>query len=131
MPIIPIDATTEYFDADVVQRGDTIYLADWYISWFVKYIHPHIKHPYILISNDTDGSHPEFGSFDYNENNGAPPDVQAVRTLLYDPKVAVWFCKNMLLSRHPKIVQIPIGQNIIVLGRVPGSAVLSDPTRKI
>ncbi len=116
-----IDQMTEYFDPDRVNRGDTIYLADWYISWFVKYVHPKIKHPYILISNDSDGSHPDTGCFNYDEKWGAPPDVWAVRTLLYDSKVAAWFCKNMLLSRHPKIIQIPIGQNIIYWSLCPKS----------
>lgn len=108
-----IDQTTDAFDPDKVQFGDTIYLADWYIAWFTRYVHTKIKYPYILISNDSDQFHPETGIWDYNEKNGWPPPVEAVRTLLYDSKVAFWFCKNMLLSRYPKIIQIPIGQNII------------------
>ena len=107
-----IDQVTEYFDPEVVQKGDTIYLSDWYIAWFTKNIHPRIKHPYILVSCETDSYHPDTGILDYNEINGWPPPVQATRTLLYDEKVAVWFCKNMLFSRHPKIVQIPIGPSI-------------------
>lgn len=112
-----VDQGTESFDPDVVQRGDTIYLADWYIPWFTKYVHPKIKHPYILISNDSDAWHPESGIWDYDEKYGWSPPVSAIRTLLYDEKVAAWFCKNMVMSRHPKIFQIPIGQSIIYWGR--------------
>ncbi len=116
-----IDQTTEYFDPDAVKLGDTIYLADWYMTWFVRHIHPKIKDPYILISNDSDGYHPDPGMWDYDEKWGWPPQVDANRTLLYDQKVAAWFCKNMLLSRHPKITQIPIGQSIIYWGIPPAT----------
>lgn len=108
---------TEYFDPDTVQKGDIIYLADWYIGWFTKYVHPKIKYPYILVSNDSDGSHPDPGTLHYNEQNGWPLPIDATRTLLYDSKVTAWFCKNLLISRHPKIFQIPIGQNIIYWGK--------------
>ncbi len=108
-----IDQCTNFFDPSTVKKGDTIYLADFYISWFVKYVHPRIEHPYIIISNDSDSSHPDPGIWDYNEANGWPLAIDATRTLLYDPKVAAWFCKNMVISKHPKIVQIPIGQQII------------------
>lgn len=114
-----IDPATEFFDPDVVQRGDTIFLSDWYIPWFTRYVHPKIKHPYILISNDTDSWHPDSGVWDYDERNGWFPPVDATRTLLYDSKVAAWFCKNMIFSRHPKIFQIPIGQNIYYWGKFP------------
>lgn len=108
--------TTAYFDPEVVKKGDTIFLMDWYIPWFTKYVHPKIQDPYILISCDSDEQHPDRGIWDYDEKWGWRPPVEATRTLLYDSKVAAWFCKNMLLSRHPKITQIPIGQNIIYWG---------------
>lgn len=111
-----IESTTVEFDPESVKEGDTIFLRDWFIPWFVKYIHPKIKHPYILISNDSDGYHPDPGVWDFDEKNGWPPPIEATRILLYDPKVAAWFCKNMLISRHPKIIQIPIGPNILYWG---------------
>ena len=107
-----VDQMTETFNPDVIQRGDTIYLSEWYIPWWTKYIHPKIKHPYILITSDSDSHHPDPGILDYNEKNGWPPPVQATRTLLYDEKVAAWFCRNQYFSRHPKIVQIPIGPSV-------------------
>lgn len=108
--------STKSFDPNSVKKGDTIFLMDDYLPWFVKEIHPRIKEPYILISNDSDGKHPRKG-FVYN-------------TLIYDSKVAAWFCKNMILSKHPKIFQIPIGQNIIYWGNFPEKELLIDLSKK-
>ncbi len=104
-----IDPTIEYFDPEDVKKGDTIYLGDWAHDWFAKHVHPKIKEPYILISNDSDAWHP----------NTSPWFIEASKTFVYDPKVAAWFCKNSLISTHPKITQIPIGQNIIYWGFCP------------
>lgn len=117
-----IDSCTEYFDPDLVKQGDTIYIADWYLPWFTKYVHPKIQYPYIIISNDSDSWHPDTGIWDYDEANGWFPPVQAIRTLLYDSKVAAWFCKNLVISRHPKLIQIPIGPNIIYWGDGRGNS---------
>jgi hypothetical protein len=108
-----VDITSEEFDPSSVKRGDVVFLADWYIPWFMRYAHPKIQEPYILLSNDSDQMHPDPGILDYEERNGWPIPIEATRTLLYDAKVSFWFCKNMIFSRHPKIMQIPIGQNII------------------
>lgn len=86
------------FDPDLVKEGDTVFVLDWYLPWFVRNVHPKISHRYILVCNDTDGWHPDPGS---------------TRELLHDPKVAAWFCKNFILSNHPKLFQIPIGPNIM------------------
>ncbi len=117
-----IDPTIEFFDPDLVKRGDTIYLGDWAIPWFVKAVHPKIKHPYIIISSDSDAWHPNSGTWNYDpfsELCPRAPPVEATRIMLYDSKVAAWFCKNSLISRHPKIFQIPIGPNIIYWGSCP------------
>lgn len=90
------------FDPSLVKEGDTIFLMDWYLPWFIRDVHPNIHHRYILVSNDTDGWHPDPGI-----------DSQEVKKILYDPKVAAWFCKNSIISNHPKLFQIPVGQNII------------------
>jgi len=107
-----IDPCTESFDPESVKRGDTVFIFDWHLSWFTKYVHPHIQEPYILITSDTDMFHPENGRFSYEESHAWPPSVDAIRTLLYDSKVAAWFAKNLILSRHPKLVGIPIGPHI-------------------
>jgi hypothetical protein len=101
-----LDKTTVFFDPDSVKKGDTIYLADWYMQWFTTEIHPKIKCPYILISSESDLWHPQ------DRRSFVWEDLVP----LYDPKIAAWFCRNMILSKHAKIVQIPIGQNIIYWG---------------
>lgn len=101
-----IDQETEFFDPDVVERGDTVYVNIWLLPWFDKQIHPRILHPYILISCDV-------GNW--------VPDPASIDALLYDPKCAAWFCRNIFFSRHPKITQIPMGQTIYLF---------EDPARR-
>ncbi len=92
-----IDQSTEWFEPENVRQGDIIYLNAWFLPWFEKYVHDQIKYPYILITCDV-------GSWF--------PDPAQISKLLYDPKCAAWFCKNILFSYHPKIFQIPMGQTI-------------------
>src|SRR5581483_5650540 len=70
---------SEYFDPETVKEGDTIFLGDWFITWFVSYVHPKIKCKYILISSDTDGAHPSHGNLEYNEKIGDPAYIGAIR----------------------------------------------------
>lgn len=98
-----IDQSTEYFDPEAVKLGDTIYLNVWYLEWYLKNIHDQIQHPYILVTCDVGGWLPH-------------PDLQR---LLYDSKLAAWFCRNMVLSHHPKLFQIPMGQDIVLFGHDP------------
>jgi hypothetical protein len=89
-----IDQSTEWFNPEEVQQGDTIFLNLWYLDWFETEIHDQIRYPYILISCDVGNWFPD-------------PRIQK---LLYDPKLAAWFCRNIIFSDHPKLFQIPIGQ---------------------
>ncbi len=91
-----IDQSTDYFDPDVVLQGDTIYINIWCLEWFVKNIHDQIKHPYILVTCDVGGWLPH-------------PNI---KKLLYDPKLAAWFCRNIVFSHHPKLFQLPMGQDL-------------------
>lgn len=91
-----IDNNTEWFDPDVVGPGDIIYINIWYLEWFAEKVHDLIRHPYILVSCDVGAWGPE----------------PYLRKLLYDPKLAAWFCRNMIFSYHPKLFQIPMGQDI-------------------
>lgn len=90
-----IDQDAEWFDPGQVQLGDIIYLNAWYMEWFEKEIHDQIRFPYILITCDVGDwlPHPNF------------------QRLLYDPKLATWFCRNSVFSYHPKIIQLAYGQN--------------------
>jgi hypothetical protein len=89
-----IDYETEYFDPDWVNLGDTLFVAYHLLIPFAKEIHPRIKSSYILITNESTASHP----------------IKDTEILMYDPKCAAWFSKNMILSNHPKLFQIPVGQ---------------------
>lgn len=92
-----IDQNTDSFEPEDVKQGDIIYLNAWYMPWFEKYVHDQIKFPYILITCDV-------GCWF--------PDYAAISKLLYDPKLAAWFCKNIIFSYHPKLFQVPMGQTI-------------------
>ena len=90
-----IDAQTEIFDPDEVQQGDVIFLRTWYLDWFEKNVHDLIKHPYILIT----------------ASEGAWDPRPSVMRLIYDPKLAAWFGRNIVFSNHPKLFQLPMGQD--------------------
>jgi len=92
-----IDQSTEWFDPDWVKQGDIIFVNVRYLPWFEKYVHDHIKYPYVLVSYDVGDCIPAAGK---------------LNKLLYDPKCAAWFCRGMLFSNHPKLVQLPFGQNL-------------------
>jgi hypothetical protein len=94
-----IDNDAEWFDPETVGEGDTIYCNIWYLDWFVNQVHDQIKHPYILVSCDVGAWYPH-------------PDSKRI---LYDPKLVAWFCRNMVFSYHPKLFQIPWGQDIFML----------------
>lgn len=91
-----IDHSIDSFDPDCIKKGDLVYLNVWYLKWFADHVHDKIKHPYILVTCDVGAYLPE-------------PNV---KKLLYDPKVAAWFGKNMLFSYHPKLFQLPMGQDL-------------------
>lgn len=88
-----VDQTVEWFDPAAVKLGDLVYVNAWLLPWFLSQAHDQIAFPYILISGDVGDWMPD-------------PNLQK---LLYDPKVAAWFCRNIVFSHHPKIFQIPMG----------------------
>lgn len=93
-----IDQSAESFDPDLVQPGDIIYINVWFLQWFEEKVHDLIKHPYILVSCDVGDRIPDHpGSFN---------------KLLYDPKCAAWYCRNIVFSYHKKLQQIPWGQDL-------------------
>jgi hypothetical protein len=53
-----IGCATENFDPDEVKLGDTVFVQDWYLRWFLRDVHPQIKNQYVLISGDSDDFHP-------------------------------------------------------------------------
>lgn len=100
-----IDQSTEWFDPSCVKQGEMIYLNIWYMDWFLEEVHPAIKEPYILLTADVGDYLPK-------------PEWQQ---LLYDPKLAAWFCRNLLFSHHPKLHQIPMGQDMALFQEDPSA----------
>jgi hypothetical protein len=91
-----IDQNTIFFDPDWINQGDIVYVDPGYIYWFEKEVHDKIQHPYILISR-------------VDEWLAVPG---AMKKLIHDPKLAAWFCWNLLFSYHPKLHPIPMGQGV-------------------
>ncbi len=89
-----IDPNNCQFDPSKVQLGDSVYVAVWYLDWFVEQVHDLIPSPYVLITCDV-------GSWIPNPSH---------MKLAYDPKVICWFAKNMTLTNHSKLFQLPMGQ---------------------
>lgn len=86
-----VDDTRQPFNPKSVQEGDLIFLKTKYLKKFLKYMHPNIAAPYILITGNGDEEAP--GVF---------------HQLLDDPKLIHWYAMNATLA-HPKLTPIPIG----------------------
>lgn len=91
-----ISCTISNFDPEKVGLGDTVFVMDWYIPWFLKNVHPKIRYQYILITGDSSDLHPWWKE----------------KLILYDTKIGAWFSKNLCLSNHPKLFATPCGQGI-------------------
>ena len=86
-----VDDTHIPFYPHLVKEGDVIFLKAKYLQKYIKYMHPFIKNPYVLITGNGDEEVPgEYAS------------------LVDDPKIIVWFGMNATLP-HPKLIPIPIG----------------------
>jgi hypothetical protein len=86
-----VDDTHIPFYPHLVKEKDVVFVKTKYLKKFVKYMHPHIKKPYILITHNGDEEIP--GEFE---------------KLLDDNKIIMWFGMNAL-KHHPKIYPLPIG----------------------
>jgi hypothetical protein len=78
------------FHPENVQIGDIIFMNPDFIEDYFTHKHPHIKHKYILITQNSDLG------------------IEKRHTDLIDDKIAHWFAKNVLHG-HPKVTPIPIG----------------------
>lgn len=86
-----VDDTRVPFYPEKVKKGDIVFLKTKYIAKYVKYMHPKIRNPYILVTH--------FGDEDI------PGDYAC---LLKDKKILAWFGMNATLI-HPKLHPLPIG----------------------
>ncbi|MDE3045324.1 MAG: hypothetical protein KGJ02_01575 [Verrucomicrobiota bacterium] len=74
-----------------VQEGNTIFVKNEMLKAFFESVHPHIEHPYILITHNSDDPAPgPFASY------------------LDDPKLIAWFGHNGD-AKHPKFTLLPMG----------------------
>ena len=80
------------FQPAAVAAGETVFLKGAHLASFFSRIHPHINHPYILITHISDDSVP--GSY---------------ASYLNDPQLIAWFGINHDGTPHPKMHCIPIG----------------------
>ncbi len=97
-----VDTSKDYFDASAVLTGDLIYVYPVLLQFFFSKVHPHIKAPYILITQNAlhtvpiDHQRPaHFKSGDFSK-------------YLDDDKLIAWFGKNAI-GNNPKLFTIPIG----------------------
>lgn len=86
------DETDQSLQGSEVNLGDIVFVKTDKLGSFFNQIHPHIKHPYILVSHNADHAAPgEFESY------------------LEDEKILKWFGQNPTIMHHPKFVPVPIG----------------------
>lgn len=62
------------------------------MEYFFRHVHPEIKEPYILVTQ--------------NDVNSSPGPFAAY---LEDDKLIAWFAKNIDIVDHPKLIGLPIG----------------------
>jgi hypothetical protein len=74
-----------------VKKGGSVFVSQERLLPFLKDVHPHIKHQYVLICHNGDGPH-----------------VNAEITNLIDDKI-VHFFAQLVTEDHPKVTPIPIG----------------------
>ncbi|MCH9620662.1 MAG: hypothetical protein S4CHLAM20_00630 [Chlamydiia bacterium] len=86
------DEDIHKFNPRRVKRGDVVFIKIDYVDGFFRWIHPRIKHPYVIITH-----------------NGDKAITNKYARLLNDPKVLAWYGQNIEGIEHPKLKAIPIG----------------------
>jgi hypothetical protein len=86
------------YDFSKMKSGDTLYICNSAIPFFVNHVFPICPHSFILVSGDCDETCPAelFISHEH------------FLEFIENPKVLRWFSQNCV-EKHPKLVQIPIG----------------------
>jgi len=88
------DETTTSIDLNNIKRGEIIFVKGdkHFLNKFFIRIHPNIKHPYILITHNSDDAAP-----------------WRYYSKLDDPMLIAWFGTNIQRKKHRKLHAIPIG----------------------
>ncbi len=87
-----LDEEDSSLDPLSVKPGSAIFVKTDYLGYFFLKIHPRIRHPYVLVTHNSDYSVPG-GFFPFLEED----------------KILAWFGQNIDDNTHPKIHPIPIG----------------------
>jgi len=94
------DEASGTFKANRVRYADTVFVNGNFLYPFIYFIHPHIVHPYILVTHNSDRSIPDY-----------------FYEFLEDPKLLCWFGINAMIRKHPKIKPLPIGVENALFGK--------------
>jgi len=89
------DERSQEFFPEKVQKNDIVFVCSdkkQFLSYFFDELHPRIKHPYILITHNSDDE-----ILDGDEE------------ILDDSKILAWFSQNVLGAKHKKLFGVPIG----------------------
>lgn len=87
-----IDKTNRALDCSSVREGDAIFVQTEYLPLFFIEYHPRIRHPYVLVTHNSD-----------------LPIPGCYQTYLGHPKILAWFGQNVEGDTHPKLHPLPIG----------------------
>ena len=86
------DDTQRNLDPAMVLPGNIVYVKGRFIKSFFQEVHPHIQHPYILLTHNS--NYPIPGNFAH---------------YLEDKKIIAWFAVHVKDYIHPKLHPIPVG----------------------
>jgi len=81
---------TKCLKPENIRESEIVFVKSDYLRRFFSEVHPRIKHPYVLISHNSDES------------------IDESYLKYVDDKIIHWYTQN-LLARHPKISALPIG----------------------
>lgn len=89
------------YDFSQLKEGGALYICNSAIPYFFENVFPRIGVAFRLVSGDCDESCPTelFSSRD------------AFLAFIEDPRIIVWFSQNCIETKHPKLHQLPIGQD--------------------
>lgn len=89
------------YDFSQLREGDCLYICNSAIPFFRERVFPTIQVSFRLVSGDCDESCPV----------ELFPDRHSFLAFIDDPRIIVWFSQNCIDTSHPKLHQLPIGQD--------------------
>lgn len=89
------------YDFSRLKAGDLVYICNSAIPAFVRDVFPSLKVPFRLVSGDCDESCPT--ELFHN--------AEEFLQFIDDSRILVWYAQNCVHVTHPKLRQLPIGQD--------------------